>query len=230
MYSGDDEELNGFNEQMGELIKPGIVSSVDPATCSARVIFPDRDEMVSADLPILQRNCGKNQDFSLPDVGDNVLCLFLGTGTEDGFILGSFFNEKKKSTLNDPNVRGVIFSDGTRVVYDREKKLLNIEAAGKISVKTKEEISVISEKNIFAESKENIFAKASKGVEVKAAQTLDLTSNIKVNINAPAIALNAASISFGDPTGKGCSGICPGAFNLKSESNMSFKAKRIDLG
>ena len=100
----------------------------------------------------------------------------------------------------------------------------------KISVKTKEEISVISEKNIFAESKENIFAKASKGVEVKAAQTLDLTSNIKVNINAPAIALNAASISFGDPTGKGCSGICPGAFNLKSESNMSFKAKRIDLG
>lgn len=230
MYSGDDMELNGLNEQMGELIKAGIVSSVDPTNCSARVVFPDRDDMVSADLPIIQRNCGKNQDFSLPDVGDNVLCLFLGTGTEDGFILGSFFNDQKKSQLTDPNVRGVIFSDGTKIVYDREKKLFEIEAAGKVSVKTKEEIFVSSEKNIIAESRENVFAKADKGVTVEAAQNLNLNSNVKVSINAPAIALNAASISFGDPTGKGCTGVCSGSFALKSESNMSFKAKRIDLG
>lgn len=230
MYSGEDLELNGINEQIGEIFKAGIVSSIDPTTCTVRVTFPDRDDMVSADLPIIQRNCGETQDYSLPAVGDNVLCGFLGTGTEDGFVFGSFYNKKKTSQLNSENIRGLIFPDGTKITYDSKEKICNVEAAGKVQVSAKGEVNVSSEKNIYATSKKNIFAKADEAVTVEAAKTLEIKSAVKINLTAPSIALNAGSISFGTPDGEPCTGVCTGAFALKSEKNISLKAKRIDLG
>lgn len=229
MYSGEDLELSGITEEIGEIVKVGIVSTVDANTCSARVVFPDRDDVVSSDLPIIQRNAGANQDYSLPDVGDNVLCLFLGTGTEDGFILGSFFNQKKTSKINGEDIRGVAFADGTQCTYDRKKKELIINAVGDINVTTKGKISVSSDKDITANSKENIIATAGKQVQIESAQAIVLNSSQKVDITAPAINLNAPAITFG-AAGVECKGICAGSFSLQSNNNLSFTAKRIDLG
>ncbi|MGG4447639.1 hypothetical protein [Brevibacillus porteri] len=47
-----------------------------------RAVFPDKDNQVSGDLPILNQ-------VTLT-VGESVLCLFLGNGMQTGFCLGSF--------------------------------------------------------------------------------------------------------------------------------------------
>ncbi|NTU28845.1 hypothetical protein HPY27_01550 [Brevibacillus sp. HB1.1] len=47
-----------------------------------RAVFPDKDNQVSGDLPILN-------GVTL-SVGESVLCLFLGNGMQTGFCLGFF--------------------------------------------------------------------------------------------------------------------------------------------
>lgn len=104
-----------FNEQETDkvLLKIGEVSSVNPATCTARVVFDDDDSLVSGDLQILQMNSLKNKGYWLPDVGEDVVCIFLGTGVEEGFILGATYAGAVKPPVNSQDKRAAHFSDGS---------------------------------------------------------------------------------------------------------------------
>ena len=52
-----------------------------------------------------------NKDYWIPDIGEPVLCVFLPTGIESGFILGSYYNKKNQAPVLDQNKRTVKFSD-----------------------------------------------------------------------------------------------------------------------
>lgn len=95
------------------MLRVGVVSSIDANKKTARVIFPDSGDMVSGWLYVLQRptktdsqgshrhtdSLGGNTTYSgghthttkewMPAVKDRVLCLLM-CGTEtDGYILGA---------------------------------------------------------------------------------------------------------------------------------------------
>lgn len=69
------------------LIRSGRVNSVNKTEGTVRVLFEDRDNLISNDLPVLE-------SAAIPDPGDQVLCIFLGNGIEDGFCLGRFFSKE----------------------------------------------------------------------------------------------------------------------------------------
>ncbi|MBP1924588.1 phage baseplate assembly protein gpV [Sedimentibacter acidaminivorans] len=69
------------------IIKVGQVSSINFNKSSVKVTFPDKDNIVSNYLPIL------NPGYYIPKIGDQVVCIFLGNGIEQGFCLGSFIIE-----------------------------------------------------------------------------------------------------------------------------------------
>lgn len=111
--------LRTASQALPDLFKVGEVSSVDTAKCTARVVFDDEDSINSYDLPIMQRNTFGNADYGLPDIGEDVLCMFLGPGQEDGFIIGSFYAGEVTPPENSQDKRTVVFKDGTRFSYDR---------------------------------------------------------------------------------------------------------------
>ena len=113
-----------------DLIKIGEVSSVDPEKCTARVVFDDEDSLVSYDLQILQRNTYENQDYQMVHPGEDVVCLFLGPGQEDGFIIGSLYAGEIKPPEASLDRRTVVFSDDTRVCYDRQEHKLTVTIEG----------------------------------------------------------------------------------------------------
>lgn len=122
-----------INEILNQLIKIGEVSTIDPARGTARVTFGDDDSLVSYDLQVLQRNTLHNKDYAMPDIGEDVVCLFLPCGSEDGFILGSVYAGEITPPESDSDQRTVVFSDGTRINYDR--KLHKLTATiGKTSI------------------------------------------------------------------------------------------------
>lgn len=121
-----------LNALMRQLIRIGIVSSVNPQTCTARVLFEDQDEAVSYDLFVINHNTQDNQDYWLPDVNEAVLCLFLPIGIETGFILGSYYSDVDKPANTDPNVRSIKFKDGTAIQYNRETHKLIVDCVGDI--------------------------------------------------------------------------------------------------
>lgn len=110
--------------------KIGEVSSIDPARCTARVIFDDENSMVTYDLPIMQRNSLGNRDYQMPDIGEDVLCLFRSDGFEDGVIIGSFYAGDVEPPETTANRRTVVFKDGTRICYDRAAHTLTVTIAG----------------------------------------------------------------------------------------------------
>ena len=76
-----------------DIVRIGTVTSVHPAQHKVRVKFDDKDGLVSDELPVLARGSLKNRTQFLPDVGEQVLCVFLPNGEENGFVLGSFYSD-----------------------------------------------------------------------------------------------------------------------------------------
>lgn len=123
---------------MKNLIRFGKVSSVDPAKCTCRVAFDDRENLVSAELPVLQSSCLNNKFYSLPDVGDSVVCLMTPNDENgSGFVLGSFYHEKNIPPAQSQEISVIQFGDGTEIKYDRESHELSINCVGNIKINGK---------------------------------------------------------------------------------------------
>ena len=125
-----------LGEILNGLIKIGEVSVIYPDEGTARVVFDDDDSVVSAPLKVLHKNTFKNGDYSMPDIGEDVVCLFLPSALEDGFILGSFYAGDVTPPEADGNRRTVKFSDDTTVTYDRTAHALTVVMkSGTVNVK-----------------------------------------------------------------------------------------------
>lgn len=120
------------------LIRIGTVSSVNVGACTARVVFTDVDSMVSAELPVLTQASKANKAYWLPDIDEQVLCVFLpnmsGNGASVGFILGCFYSTVDKPAETSADVRSVVFADGSVVRHDRASGDLTIHATGNINI------------------------------------------------------------------------------------------------
>ena len=86
------------------MVRVGVVSSVDNSKKQARVLFPDSANMVSGWLYVIQQTGGSgrtgyagNPSHShsigsvewMPKVKDRVLCLMMAGTETDGYILGA---------------------------------------------------------------------------------------------------------------------------------------------
>ena len=84
-----------------DLFRIGEISAVYPERHRVRVKFADKDGLVSDELPVLVVGSLKNKAQCLPDEGELVLCAFLPSGEEAGFVLGSFYSEADLPLSND---------------------------------------------------------------------------------------------------------------------------------
>ena len=110
------------------LIRIGKVSSIDAAKGTVRVTLEDQQDIVSNNLPMLA------YEYYLPDVGDLVLCLFLGNGISQGFCLGRYFNETDRPPVTNEKIYCRDFGDGTSLQYNKTSKELSIVAAGDLKL------------------------------------------------------------------------------------------------
>lgn len=76
--------------------------------------------------------------YWLPSVGEQVLCLMIpsqgGRGSNDGVVLGSFFNSVDKPVRTGEGIRRIDFGDGSYVEHDRNTGNLTIKATGTVSI------------------------------------------------------------------------------------------------
>ena len=96
------------NEQLRDLIQQGEVTEIIGSR--ARVTFADRDGVVSAPLAVLQLYTGGNKGIRMPSIGEQVVCMFLPTGLEDGYIIGSVYTDGNEPPADNNAIR---FQDGS---------------------------------------------------------------------------------------------------------------------
>lgn len=114
----------------------GIVDAVYPERHSVRVTFPDKDNMTSAELPVLGSFCAGNSSYAMPDIGESVIVL---NSTNDeasgtGFVIGARYDDKVKPKANSQDITRMDFKDGSFIQFDRSKGELRIECKGNIII------------------------------------------------------------------------------------------------
>lgn len=123
-FRGQDDE---DSRQLSMVIRVGEVTATNPAAHKVTCTFDDDDGQTSGELPVLVPNTLENHDHAMPDVGEDVLCIFLPTGTEEGFVLGSFYAGNVADPESSQDVRATKFKDDTRIAYDRSSHTYTID-------------------------------------------------------------------------------------------------------
>ena len=126
-----------MNAEESTIIRYGYVSDYDAKRHMARVIFPDKENLVSNWLPLLIANSLKNHDEFHVDINEHVACLMSGNGIENGVILGAIYDDTNKPPKGNQDIRITTFEDGTSIAYNRAKHALSIDCKGSITITAK---------------------------------------------------------------------------------------------
>ena len=100
-------------------IRTGKISTIDKVKGVARVVYEDKDNAVSAELPIM---C--NGIYQLPKIGDTVLVAHLPNGSSSGVIVGKIFN---KGNLPAANIELERYKKLEKTVEEQGKRIKTLE-------------------------------------------------------------------------------------------------------
>lgn len=169
MFADQEARMDRIEEMIRHLVRVGTVVSTDPAAGTVRVQLGDADNLVSYDLPVMQRQTLKNKDYSMPDVGEHVVCAFLPFGVEQGFLLGSIFSRADATPVADQDKRHVEFEDGTWLQYDRKAHCLS-------GVVKSGSVHLLIEGNARIEARQGAVVKSDGVIQVDAGDHAEIRS------------------------------------------------------
>lgn len=138
--------LKELEAKVNNMVRTGKVSVIDEAGVRVRVTFPDRENVQTDWLKVMVENTQKNKDYWMPEVGEDVLCIFLPNGLESGFVLGGYYVDGVAPPAASADVRVTKFADGGRFEYNR--------ATGEALVIAQSELKVVTPKAIFTQEVE----------------------------------------------------------------------------
>lgn len=79
-----------------DVIRIGKVSSVNATAGMVRVTYPDKDNSVTAELPVFSFT----GEYRMPEVGSQVLVVHLSNGAAAGIVLGNYWNKSAPPPVN----------------------------------------------------------------------------------------------------------------------------------
>jgi phage baseplate assembly protein V len=138
------------------LCRAGEVVAVDEQAGTARVQFADAQGLVSHPCRVLVDKSLRDKSQWMPDLGEQVLCLFLAGGLEQGFIIRAIYSKADPAPGKAPHVRFVRFEDGTELEYDREAHLLRADVKGAAEVKAEEGVTATTPKLLTLEGGQGV--------------------------------------------------------------------------
>ena len=117
----------------GATLQFGVVSAVDEAGHNLRVTIPALEGMETDWLPMTTPAAGGNQFYSLPDEGEQVVCLLDARG-ENGCVIGAIYSaaDKPPASSKDKWVRR--FKNGTIIEHDRKSGDVLVKTGGVVTI------------------------------------------------------------------------------------------------
>ena len=117
----------------GATLQFGVVSAVDEAGHNLRVTIPALEDMETDWLPMTTPAAGGNQFYSLPDEGEQVVCLLDARG-ENGCVIGAIYStaDKPPASSKDKWVRR--FKNGTIIEHDRKTGDVLVKTGGVVTI------------------------------------------------------------------------------------------------
>ena len=179
----DAQDRRDMEDYLCNFIKVGTVCKTDPASHTVRVVYPEDDNTESHELRVLVPNTYYNADYAMPDLDEDVVCLFLPCGSVEGFVLGSFFTGEVKPPASSQDIRMVRFKDGTTIAYDRAAHTYDIEIENTHIHADRAAVTVNTPRQVIVNS-ENISVTASKSMTLSSGADFSIKAGGKLSISA----------------------------------------------
>lgn len=109
-----------------DIIRVGRVSAVFSERHTVTVEFPDRERLVSKELPVSAAATLKNHGYSLPDPGEHVVCAFFGNGLSEGVVLARIYDTSNLPPSSDKDKFFFEAEGGAHILFDRKKRIVQI--------------------------------------------------------------------------------------------------------
>lgn len=137
--------MSDVQDVLAQTIRVGFVTARQPEKMRVQVELRDTvtQPLSSAWLPVLCPRASGDLVYDLPDVGDQVLCLFLPYGLEQGFVVGAMYGKASPPVASGDKWHRR-FQDGTVLEYDRAAHKLTAQVQGDVAVKATGDVSVSS--------------------------------------------------------------------------------------
>jgi phage baseplate assembly protein V len=129
-----EERIAALEARVNQMVRVGVVTSVYDAAGTVRVRLPDSAGVISKPLRVLFAKTRDNKSYDMPDVGEEVLCIFLPIGLQQGFVLGAMYSSEDLVPVTDRDKVHYKAKDGTFFEYDRENHKLTIDVQGDIEM------------------------------------------------------------------------------------------------
>lgn len=176
------------------LIRIGTVSSINYKEGKLRVCFEDQDNIVTDELPML------SLEYEMPNIGESVLCLFLGNGITNGFCLGRYFYDNDQPNPNGADIYCKRFLRQAAMVYNSSSKTLTI------SIPDTKDIQVVIDGNLTVGKDLTVTGNVSVGADLTVAGNASIGKALTVNDDAKIggksfLSHTHTSSSSGNPTG-----------------------------
>lgn len=106
------------------MLRFGIVSQINPLLAQVRVNFGD-DDSTSFWLSVLQTKTLKDKFYSMPDIGEQVVCL-MDENSEDGVILGAIYSSEDVPIVTSEKQISLNLENNSLINIDKETNTLTI--------------------------------------------------------------------------------------------------------
>lgn len=137
-----------------ENVRIGIVTAIDRKKARVRVNFEEHDDTTSHELAVMQKNTLNHKSYWLPEVDEQVVCLFLNNGQETGIVIGTLYAEddaaahKPVPEISDESKKrhGIWFEGGSHVKYEHDTQTLVVHSAKNIMITAADTISIVDKR------------------------------------------------------------------------------------
>jgi phage baseplate assembly protein V len=143
------------------IVKVGIVRRYNSENHTAVVEFKDFDSVISRELQIAETFTYQNKTYFPLREGQKVICLLLPqSGTTDGFIIGTVYDQDNQPPVKDKNKFHVRFEDGTVLEYDTARHKLYADVKGDVEAKISGKLTAEVQDDVLIKSSTHITLQA----------------------------------------------------------------------
>jgi phage baseplate assembly protein V len=195
LISDLEKRIASLEAVSAQMVRVGKVVTTYPDRGTVRIRIGDADGLTSYTLPVLFKKTMHDKDYQLPDVGEQVLAIFLPYGLEQGFILGAFYSSADTVPVASQDKWHKLFKDGTWLEYDRASHALTGVIKGSLDLRVDTAAVIDVGGDLSATAGGDLTAKTAAAALVEAATTLRLKAPSVI------IAGNLSTTGFGGGAG-----------------------------
>ncbi len=124
--------ISELQRKMANIVRIGVVKEVDYEKAKVRVKI---GEFLTDFLPWITSRAGEERSWLPPSINEQVVILSPLGELSLGVVLAGIYQQNYSAPENSEMINSLVFQDGTKLLYDKESKNLEISVVDKLNFK-----------------------------------------------------------------------------------------------